>query len=36
MTLGGIITMCISIGTVWILFGVCVHRLVKKDKESRG
>lgn len=32
MTTAGIITMLISIGAVWLLFIVCILRLVKKDR----
>lgn len=33
MTIAGIITMVVSIGTVWTLFTVCILLLVRKDKE---
>lgn len=33
MTTAGIITMLISIGTVWLLFIACILRLVKKDRK---
>lgn len=33
MTIAGIITMVLSISTVWTLFIVCVLLLVRRDKE---
>lgn len=33
MTIAGIITMVLSIGTVWALFILCVLMLVRRDRE---
>ena len=34
MTLSGIITMSLSVGTVWILFFLCCRHIVKNTKNQ--